>query len=250
MPIQRVKRCSSSYYRIQMRLCFTILVVTLILIFTSCSFPFSSAATTPTPISEPISTATLFSPGPSPAPSLLAPAPQHCPTSPPVAFKVFPKGWGGYMIDQKLTGSGPVWEDYITPNRPVHVEVGNHYTPWPGTKILWEVGPNYTQPVTIKVTNLRTGELSWWETGLGAPRTWVLDSDQQGYHGSPEPEWHEWGSGVLLLQAGCYAMDVGWPRSQRLACRALAHHFPCWSVVLKGRADILMKDLHLISRYN
>ncbi len=210
MLIQRVARRSLLFYRNQMQLCYVVLAVTLLFMLTSCSLPFSSVPATPTPTS----TTTLFSPGPSPAATLLAPPPQHCPLSPPVAFKVFPKGWGGYNIDQKLTGHAPVWEDFITPDRPLHLETGNAYNPWPGVKVLWEVGPNYTQPVTIKVTNLRTGEPTWWETGLGAPREWVLVADQPGDRGSPEPGWHEWASSVFFFQAGCYAMDVSWPASQ------------------------------------
>lgn len=210
MLIHHVKRCSLLYNRIQIRLFCAALSVTLLYMLTSCSLPFSSVTATPTPAA----TATLFAPGPSPVPTLLAQAPQHCPTSPSVDSKIFPKGWGGYDIDQRLTGHAPVWEDFIAPSRPLHLEMGNSYNPWPGEKVLWEVGPNYAQPVTIKVTNLRTGEPTWWETGLGAPREWVLVQDQAGDRGSPEPGWHEWASSVFFFQAGCYAMDVSWPGGQ------------------------------------
>jgi hypothetical protein len=212
---QHRKLCLSPQYRIYMRELYATCCISLILMFTSCSTPFSPVPPIPTSTSEPVSTATLFPPGPSPAPSLLDLPPQHCPPGPPISYKVFPKGWGGYQIDQTLTGSSPVWEDYIAPNRPLHLEIGGGYTPWPAMKILWEVGPNYTQSVTVQVTNLQTGELAWWGTGLGAPRKLVLDQSglEPGDHGHPEPGWHEWGSGVYILQAGCYAMDVSWPSS-------------------------------------
>ncbi len=207
MLFQRAKRYFLPSCSIKMHLRHTALLASLIFMLASCSLPFSSIPATPTPAS----TTGLFSPGPSPVPTLLASPPQRCPPSPLVAFKVFPKGWGGYNIDQKLTSHAPVWEDFIAPNRPLHLELGNTYNPWPGKKVLWEVGPDYTQPVTIKVTNLRTREPTWWETGLGAPREWVLVQDQPGDHGSPEPGWHEWASSVFFFQAGCYVMDVSWP---------------------------------------
>jgi hypothetical protein len=49
-------------------------------------------------------------------------------------------------------GLAPVW----------HLEQGDT-TPiqYPGTKILWEVRPNFTQPVQLEVTNLGTGEGGW-----------------------------------------------------------------------------------------
>ncbi len=91
------------------------------------------------------------------------------------------------------------------------------YEAWPGTKIIWEVGPSFTQTVSVRVTNLATGELSWWDTGEGSPppahvsQILTLDTNQPTYHGSPEPGWREWGSYLYFSQAGCFAMDVTWP---------------------------------------
>lgn len=125
MPIHHVKHCTLPCNRIQIRLFCAALSVTLLFMLTSCSLPFSSASATPAPTS----TTALFSPGPSPVATLLASPPRHCPPSPSVDSKVFPKGWGGYDIDQKLTGHAPVWEDFIAPNRPLHLELGNSYNP-------------------------------------------------------------------------------------------------------------------------
>jgi hypothetical protein len=153
---------------------------------------------------------------PSPAPTEVGPAPQNCPkTSPLPETKVFPAGWGGYLVNTTLYGKTPVWSDF-QPDMQVG-PVPNHYNPWPGTKVLWEVGPNVTQTVTVRVTNTTTGKAAWWDVGEGAPppsspeRPLVLDGTLGGNHGSPEPGWQEWGTWLYILEAGCYSMDVSWP---------------------------------------
>jgi hypothetical protein len=45
----------------------------------------------------------------------------------------------------------------------VHVYTGTqgYHVVWTGTKILWEVGQGWTQPVTVRVKNLATGAIAW-----------------------------------------------------------------------------------------
>lgn len=194
----------------------TLLMVLVLL--SSCSYSAVTPSSTPSPSPTkipplPTSTPIILTPSTSP----LSTAPQHCPTSPPMKTRVFPNGWGGYITDQTLVGDAPVWANYINPGDIVNPDT-QRFTNWPATKIIWEVGPNYhsTQPITVRVTNLSSGELAPWDTGEGAPppthviQPLLLDHNQPSYHGSPESGWQEWGSILYLFKAGCYAMDVTW----------------------------------------
>jgi len=121
-----------------------------------------------------------------------------------------------------LAGKSPVFTNAVLAAPVWHVEQGQT-TPlaYPGTKFLWEVGPNFTQPVRLEVTNLGTGEGGWWGE-YGTPQTTylVLDPSATGptyaaYHispgpGYPVPGWREYGSYLIILQAGCYALQVTW----------------------------------------
>jgi hypothetical protein len=164
-----------------------------------------SSSSTPTVRPQPTQ---QTSPGPSPVTTLLAAAPRDCPLGPALGSKVFPQFNGS-----PATGSGPVWESGLPPNATVNVDdLG--YTPWPGTKILWPIGPDFPNIVTVRVANLRTGSEAWWDIGEGGPapnepvRPLVLDrtGNRAGFP--------TWGTGLYLPQAGCYAMTVSWPGGQ------------------------------------
>jgi hypothetical protein len=164
------------------------------------------AALPPTPTPEAL---------PGPATTPLGPAPTNCPSSAPLqrlAFSQF-----GNFGSITFFGGSPVWMDSNPQTVPIN---GGPDDPWPGIKIIWEVGPNYQGTAIIEVTNLTTGHLAWWGQGgpiaqsyYGAAQALLLDPNTTGpaaYHGSPEPGWNEWGSFVYLLQAGCYAIDATW----------------------------------------
>lgn len=147
------------------------------------------------------------SPGPSPVTTLLAPAPQDCPSGPSLSSRTFP-GFNG-----SVTGSGSVWEGGLPANATLNLDQFG-YTPWPSTKILWPIGPDFPATVVVRVANLRTGSEAWWDIGEGAPppnkpvRPLVLDrtGNRAGFP--------TWGTGLYLPQAGCYAMTVSWPGGQ------------------------------------
>lgn len=167
-------------------------------------YPTSPPLPTPTPSQAPV-------PIPTPPRSAPAPMPTNCPLTAVPGTKVFPKGWGGYLQDATLIGRSPVWAGMPLE---VHVYIGTqgYHVVWTGTKILWEVGQNLTQPVTVRVKNLATGAPAWWGKGDQPPSepVLVLDSRNEGYHGVPASGWYEWGSFLYLLTAGCYSMDVSW----------------------------------------
>ena len=92
-------------------------------------------------------------------------------------------------------------------------------TPWPSTKILWELGPNYQQSATITIRNLTTGQPGYWSQDNPPPQSvttaLVLDPTHPPAggaidHGPPEPGWHEWGSLLYFLSAGCYEAKAAW----------------------------------------
>jgi hypothetical protein len=138
--------------------------------------------------------------------------PTNCPLTAQPGTKVFPKGWGGFLSDATLIGRSPVWAGI---GIELHLYIGpqDSHGGWTGTKILWEIDQDLTQPVIVRVKNLATGEPAWWGKGEQQPSdtVLVLDSMNEGYHGAPANGWYEWGSFLYLLAAGCYSMDVSWP---------------------------------------
>jgi hypothetical protein len=97
---------------------------------------------------------------------------------------------------------------------------------WPIDKVVVEVGPNFDQPVTLRLRELRTGTLAWWTDGQTPPgaatQTLTLDPQQDTEsvgvvpglpavpHGEVAAGWWEWGVFPLFTVAGCYAWEVNW----------------------------------------
>jgi hypothetical protein len=185
-----------------------------VLILTGCSLPGVTTRRTPAPTVIATPTCTPV-PGPCPVAGFLDPPPQHCPASPPLQV-LTSSGGGPFYGQSPVWGGGPV-----PPGATLHVEDDTPLA-WPGDKMIWEVGPNYTQRVTVEVTNLATGERAWW--GIGSPnppesQTLTLDPNTTGparYHGSPGSGypvagWSEYGTVLYILAAGCYTMTAIWP---------------------------------------
>jgi hypothetical protein len=159
-----------------------------------------------------------------PVPALLALAPTNCQLVPAPASKVFPGDWGNFTRGVTLVGQGDVWLfDGTSPlnttsNEILHLN-SQGYTSWPESQIIWEVGPNDLTPqtVVVQVVNQRTGKLAWWNPrGQQPEQTLRLAETGPNYTGEPEPGWHEWVTGLLIQQAGCYTMQVSWPGGQWL----------------------------------
>jgi hypothetical protein len=183
---------------------------------TTLATPTATATLTPTPAPFPTPTPEAL---PTPVATLLASAPTNCPSAPPLQTMTFAQ-FGGFRGSVTFHGDPPVWipDGYF----PTVLHLNSlGYDPWPGTKIVWEVGPNYPGAAIVEVTNLTTGHLAWWGQGgpiaqslYGAAQALLLDPHTTGpaaYHGPPEAGWNEYGSFVYLLQAGCYALDATWP---------------------------------------
>jgi hypothetical protein len=170
-----------------------------------------NSAQTPTAIVPTPTPTPNFGPVPTPPSSQVGAMPTNCHLTPVPGTKVFPQGWGGYLIDTTLIGKSPVWA-LMPQDLLVGLFARTPDNPWTGTKILWEVGPAPSVTATVRVTNLATGQLAWWGKGGQPPSKpiLVLNAQDENYHGSPESGWNEWGSELYLLTAGCYSMDVSW----------------------------------------
>lgn len=189
----------------------TYLLVAFLLLLASCASPGKQgtvAVATSQPTSAPTPTATLTPLPPTPA---LGPVPQHCPVSNPTPHMSLP-GLG------PVIGASPVWADW-PPGGPViahlsHTPPGIYEAPygWAILKTIWEVGPNYTHPVTVRGYELfdHTRLLIQF---LNNPPTAdaVLDPQHPDHPVSVVGEgWAEWGSEFVVPKAGCYVVEVSW----------------------------------------
>ncbi len=191
------------------------------LFLTSCSSANTSIShTTPTtPANTVIATA-----GPAPVTAPLAPPPQNCPLRPPPQKQHLDHL--GMNTDVQLVGGGAFWIYGGYYQSILHL-AQNSSQQWPMTKIVVEVGPNYSQPVTLRLREIRTGTLAWWTDAQTPPHaaTQILvlnsptDTADVGAtppyspdvsHGSPDPGWKEWGIFPLFSVAGCYTLEVSW----------------------------------------
>lgn len=160
-----------------------------------------------------------------PAPVLtpLAPPPPQCALTPPPRQLTVARL--GLNANAQLVGGGVFWIFGAFYSNTFHLgQMGS--TEWPGTKMVVEVGPNYSQPVTLQLRDLRTGALAWWTDGQTPPgsatQTLVLDPQTDSAsvgqvpglpdipHGEVAPGWHEWGLFPIFEVAGCYALHASW----------------------------------------
>ena len=129
--------------RIRLRM-FHLLALGLVLMFAACtegsSPPTARIHLTSTPSSLPVS---------SPTSVPLGTPPLDCPVKPPPKTLDF----------THFLGSPPVWIAASFLPNPIHVGIS------PTWKIVVEVGPNYLQPVSIRIRDPSTGALAQWAAG-------------------------------------------------------------------------------------
>jgi len=203
----RARGCTSGVRRA--RWAYLPLATLLLMAATACA-PFGQSAT-PTPTAPPTvpPTATAIIPTPAPVLGLLPPPPTDCPTAPPLkSITAQPEGFSEPV---QMSGQSPVWvPDDFLPQGTVYVGFPGTPVPYPGTKILWEIGPGQNPKVTARVSDVRTGELAWWSlSGSSTPQQPVLIFSgivsSAGLAG-----FHVYRSGVILTHTGCYKLDVSW----------------------------------------
>jgi hypothetical protein len=204
-------------------------LVAVLLLVSCASGETAVAGTTPTSLATPMAT---LRPSPTPAtrglpPPVLTPLaapPQDCAhTAPPHTMTVAQLGAN---TNAQLVGGGAFWIYGGFYQNVVHLGQFGGDPHWPIDKVVVEVGPNYDQPVTLRLRELRTGTLAWWTDGQTPPgaatQTLTLDPQQDTEsvgnipglpdipHGEVSPGWREWGTFPMFSVAGCYVWEVSW----------------------------------------
>jgi hypothetical protein len=141
---------------------------------------------------------------PTPTPPSLGLVPSDCPPSSP-SETISP------AIGPAVGGS-PVWAIGIAPG-PIHIPSYFTYTQYGWTwKVAWEIGPNYTNLVTLRGGNIRDGTPLWFQVAdQDASTSPVLDPQHPQRGSAIGPNWAEWGSYLYIPAAGCYYLEATWP---------------------------------------
>lgn len=183
--------------------------------------PGNSFSTPSVPISQtPMTVVTSLKPGTTP----LAPPPQNCAIKPPP--QQMHLDTLGANNNVQLVGGGKFWFYGMFYGSVLHLRPTSSDARWPTTKWVVEVGPNYTQPVALRLRNMQTNTLAWWTDAQTPPRaatqTLILNplTDTQDVgsvpgvpdvpHGVSSSGWSEWGIFPVFFTAGCYSLEVSW----------------------------------------
>jgi hypothetical protein len=184
----------------------TVVLLGISLLLSSCASPLNARV-------APTSTATA-TPGlePTPLTGLLDPAPTNCQQTPPPDTRLFGP-LDGFQGQLSVQGGGPVW--MTSELYDLHLNAPG-FTPLPSTKMLWAIGPNNDQPITIRGSDLLSGTPMFVDRYDGlAPATVSLFPPGLGNRGggtTPDGNrWAIWGTGLVFVKAGCYRLTASWP---------------------------------------
>jgi hypothetical protein len=130
------------------------------------------------------------------------------------------KDFGGGFSDGTVYGRAPVWTLGLPDNDVLRLQPASGTDErFPAMKIMWIVGPNETQPVTVSGRERSTGDPLWFQVypsnagpDLASSYTTTLRLDpampNRGYATNAGGDWSIWGIGVGARAAGCYSMTV------------------------------------------
>lgn len=176
----------------------------IVLILSSCSVGAASQTARRVPTSTPWTVPPTVS-------GTLGPPPTDCATIPPP---------GTMTTTDLMNDSGEGFQGTVTFNgaAPAWATLGGvlqaRGTPYPSTKILWVIGPNYHQSVTLTGKDLRSGAPLWFDV-YGRPDTTqaVLGPNgaNRGTASNSTGTWNIWGIGIIISAASCYELDVSSP---------------------------------------
>ena len=117
----------------------------------------SGSALTPIPTLSPVPPPAA--PHPPQVASTLGPPPKNCAIAlPPRTMSVTNFG-GGFSGTATFQGGSPAWELGFGTDGMLAAQG----VPYPGSKIMWVVGPNVSQPVTLSGRDLHSGAPLWFE---------------------------------------------------------------------------------------
>jgi hypothetical protein len=102
---------------------------------------------------------------------------------------------------------------------PLDLEQVSGPVPYPLTKVMWVLGPNYSGQVTLKGKDIRTAAPLWLQLAgngndnpeLASPSV-VLDAaaPNRGSTTNSLGHWSIFGVLIYFTSAGCYSLDVTW----------------------------------------
>jgi hypothetical protein len=154
-----------------------------------------------------------------PSVTALAPIPTGCsPSGPPDTMTV--TNLDGFSNGVHLVGHSPVWAFGLPDHGVMHVPpTSGSDARFPNLKVMWIVGPDETQPVTIRGRERTTGNPLWFQVypsnsapSLPSSYTTTLTLDpatpNRGYTQNDRGNWSIWGIGVGARTAGCYLTTV------------------------------------------
>lgn len=189
----------------------TWVLVAFFLLLASCASP-GNPGTVQTGTQQPTRAVTV-TPTPVPAEPTVSPIPRNCPISNPTFHMIAP--------NFPLIGASPVWATWprgpsIFHLQPANSNYSSTYTPpygWEMTKVVWEVGPNYTHPIMVRGHDLFDHTPLLIQFLEDTPTTdGVLDPQNPDHPVSViGGGWAEWGSYLVVPKAGCYSLEVSWP---------------------------------------
>jgi hypothetical protein len=150
----------------------------------------------------------------------LAPIPTDClPSGGPDTMTV--TNFDGFSNGVHFLGHSPVWTFGLPEDGVMHVPpTSGNEARFPNLKVMWVVGPDETQPVTIRGRERTTGDPLWFQMypsnagpgGLPSSYTTTLTLDpaapNRGYAQNDRGTWVIWGVGVGARTAGCYLATV------------------------------------------
>jgi hypothetical protein len=164
---------------------------------------------------------------PSPVAGLLDPAPTDCAAFPPPHTFTRSDFGGGFIGSVTFQGSSPAWELGLV--SPLNLNQYSGPVPYPSAKVMWVVGPNYLELVTLQGYDVRTGAPLWFQIypsngvptdnpdAISAYTTYAALDPRAPNRGSTDNStghWNIWGIGIIVLAAGCYELDVTWPQGR------------------------------------
>lgn len=181
-------------------------LVGMVLLLSGCV---GQASTRPTPTSTVTATPALE---PTPLIGLLGPAPANCQQTSPPDTRLFGP-LDGFQSQFPVHGGGPIWQ--TSDLYSLHLN-SLGFAPLPSTKMLWAVGPNNDQTITIKGSDLLSGVPMFVDMyDASVPTTVGVFPPGPGNRGggtTPDGNrWAIWGTGLVFVKAGCYRLTASWP---------------------------------------
>lgn len=149
---------------------------------------------------------TAITPTMTPTPPPLASLPRNCPAQAMPQRKFSALG--------PVVGQAPIWAaGFDVPLAAIPVPTSyDTYTQYGWVwKLVWEVGPHFSQNVTLHGMNLQTGTPLHFQFDGPVTTSPVLNPQQPDHPGSAiSSAYEEWGSYIYILVAGCYSLEATW----------------------------------------